>query len=131
MIPASSADAPGFSFTNADTASPHCGCGNPTTAAFCTAGWASSVSSILTEATFSPPDLIMSFLRSRNNTSPCSSTRARSPVMMPAEFERLFGRLRILVIAHHHVRPAMHQFAGLAARQQIAVIVHDRGLVHD
>ena len=34
--------------------------------------------------------------------------------VMPAEFARLFGRLRILVIAHHHVRPAMHQFAGLA-----------------
>src|SRR6202022_3823160 len=39
--------------------------------------------------------------------------------MMPAEFARLFGRLRILVIAHHHVRPAMPQFAGLAAGKRM------------
>jgi len=25
----------------------------------------------------------------------------------------------------------MHQFSGLAARQEIAVIIHDRGFVHD
>ena len=128
-IPASSAVAPGFSLTKADTASPHCGCGRPTTAAFCTAGCASSVSSIFTEATFSPPDLIMSFLRSRNSTSPLLVDQREIAGMVPAEFARLFGGLRVLVIAHHHVRPAMHEFAGLAARQQIAVVVHDRGLV--
>ena len=51
--------------------------------------------------------------------------------VMPAEFARLFGRLRVLVIAHHDVGPAMHQLAGLSARQQMALIIHDRGLVHD
>ena len=51
--------------------------------------------------------------------------------VVPAEFARVLGGLRILVIAHHHVGPAMHQLAGLAARQQMAVIVHDRGFVDD
>ena len=50
---------------------------------------------------------------------------------MPAEFARLFGRLRVLVIAHHDIRPAMHQLARLAARQEVAVVIHDRGLIHD
>src|SRR6202171_1013885 len=38
--------------------------------------------------------------------------------VMPAEFARLLGRLRVLVIAHHDIRPAVHQFTGLPWWQQ-------------
>ena len=56
--------APGFSSTNASGVSPHFGCGLATTAQAITAGWRYSASSTSSELMFSPPEMMMSLLRS-------------------------------------------------------------------
>jgi len=57
--------APGFSSMKAHGVSPHLSSGCATTAALSTAGWRYSVSSTSIDEMFSPPDMMMSFDRSR------------------------------------------------------------------
>ena len=72
--------APRVRTTNATPASPHRGCGVPTTAAWLTAGWACRAFSTSAGYTFSPPEMYMSFHRSTSTTCPSSVIVAASPV---------------------------------------------------
>ena len=56
--------APGASTTSALTVSPHFSSGTPMTATSATAGCGNSASSTSIDDTFSPPEMITSFLRS-------------------------------------------------------------------
>ena len=56
--------APAASTTRALTVSPHFSSGTPITATSATAGWEKSASSTSIDDTFSPPEMITSFLRS-------------------------------------------------------------------
>jgi hypothetical protein len=62
------ADAPGRSSTNATGTSLQRTSPRPTTALSSTAGWCARMRSISTEATFSPPVMMMSFARSFSST---------------------------------------------------------------
>ena len=55
---------PGATTTSAVTVSPHLSSGTPMTATSATAGWEKSASSTSMDDTFSPPEMITSFLRS-------------------------------------------------------------------
>ena len=79
-ISASVAVLPGRSTTNACAASPHLGCGMPTTETSCTASWRSNTLSTSTDEMFSPPLMITSLNRSRISTYPSKCTTAASPV---------------------------------------------------
>src|SRR5207253_11012288 len=57
-----------LSMTKATGTSPQRSCGRPTTALSTTEGWLSSTCSTSTEAMFSPPEMMMSLLRSRIST---------------------------------------------------------------
>ena len=64
MSSSSVASAPGASTTSAITISPHFSSGTPITATSATAGWLNRASSTSIDDTFSPPEMITSFLRS-------------------------------------------------------------------
>ena len=53
-----------MSTTSAVTSSPHFSSGMPITATSATSGWLNTASSTSIELTFSPPEMITSFLRS-------------------------------------------------------------------
>ena len=72
---------PGLATTNAWMASPQYASGFPTTAHSATDGLLSNNSSTSRGYTFSPPVMIMSFLRSTMYKYPSSSILAKSPVM--------------------------------------------------
>ena len=55
---------PGVVTTSAITISPHFSSGTPITATSATSGWLKIASSTSIELTFSPPEMITSFLRS-------------------------------------------------------------------
>src|SRR3989442_1386741 len=89
MSSSGEAPAPSRSTMIAFTASPHCSSGTPTTATSSTAGWVESTFSISTEYTFSPPVMIMSFLRRERELGgdreraldPSRSARSREHVL--------------------------------------------------
>ena len=64
MMSASVTSAPSRTSRNAHGTSPHFGSGAATTAATSTAGWRYSTSSTSTLEMFSPPEMMMSLLRS-------------------------------------------------------------------
>ena len=67
MISRSVASEPGASVTNALGRSPHVSSGIATTAHSRTAGWRPIVCSTSIVEMFSPPEMMMSFLRSRSS----------------------------------------------------------------
>src|SRR6266571_991144 len=74
------ADTPSFSTTKASIFSPRRSWGMPTTQASLTFGCPQRHSSTSRGYTFMPPDLIISFLRSRMKKNPSLSIRTMSPV---------------------------------------------------
>ena len=66
--------------TSAFTVSPHFSSGMPMTATSATAAWENSTSSTSIDETFSPPEMITSFLRSEIVRYPSSSSSPPSPV---------------------------------------------------
>ena len=80
MISASVASISAFSVMNAHGVSPHFSSGRATTAASSTAGCRYSTSSTSIVEMFSPPEMMMSFDRSRISAYPFACHTAKSPV---------------------------------------------------
>src|SRR5579885_813184 len=80
MISSAVAVRPGRSVTNAFGTSPQVSSGEATTAHSRTAGWAAIACSTSIVLMFSPPEMMMSFIRSRSSMEPSGCTTATSPV---------------------------------------------------
>src|SRR2546428_171245 len=79
MTSASVAFIPGLRVTKAFGRSPHLSSGMATTAHSITAGWRATACSTSMVEMFSPPEIMMSFLRSRNSIYPSGCHTAISP----------------------------------------------------
>src|SRR2546427_172893 len=79
MTSASVAFIPGLRVTNAFGRSPHLSSGTATTAHSMTAGWRATACSTSMVEMFSPPEIMMSFLRSRSSIYPSGCHTAISP----------------------------------------------------
>ena len=102
---------PGFISTKAHGVSPHLSSGRATTAASWTPGCSNSASSTSIEEMFSPPEMMMSFERSRELDVAVGVLHAEIAGMEPTAGEGLVGRGLVLEIALHHHVAAKHHLA--------------------
>ena len=120
------ASAPSRSVTNAFGRSPQRSCGIATTAHSSTAGCAASACSTSIVEMFSPPEMITSLARSRSSIVPVGVPHREVAGVEPAAAEGVRRRLRIVVVAEHHVVAAHHDLAHrLAVARHVGVVLVD------
>ena len=112
--------------TNAFGRSPQCSSGTATTAHSRTAGWRATACSTSMVEMFSPPEMMMSFLRSRSSMAPSGMHHRQIAGVEPAAEERPCRRLRLPVVAGHDVLAAHDDFAHRLAvcRHLPQILVH-------
>src|SRR5882724_13507326 len=123
--------APGTGTTQATTFSIQYGSCSPTTATSATPGCAAIASSTSWLETFSPPLLIMSFLRSRKYSHPCSSTRATSPVWCQPPRNSASFAAGSSKYPGENTRPAQNNLSWLAGFHVVHLLIHDAQLERD